>query len=821
MKPHSENSPPLTGGERLGLELRNARHNNVSTTSSKSDPFASTDTGDDIQLEDFSCIEAQMPRSGSPSPSKLVSERPHRLVSDPRNLLTVHKRSASLNNDKAVSDWETVVPDDEFGDRPQVPAQPLRRRKNFDFIFHTQEIIDSRTKQQNSQAKYGKHTTLAPPRALPKLSTRHSPKLTSRLHSFHSTSSFYSDLDEASESSQKTEKPVLDTQNRQPFQWSPTPRPDIMRSASKTSTSTNDDPFKYDRDPYSGFLQASEDKEGNNAEPSAKAHSQSNERLPPNAPANNVAEEIKVPVIRGTKKELSPEPGPSRRRPGGIAALLRPRPETDPDADWQTVITEPHFDSMQQEFHDSIGKGTGSSLADVSDVTELEYGSTDRIVQHPHMGAMPRSYLLRNERQRNMPVLVPRIGSPDGIGFPQNATRKFPQTPARTPGGMSRFSNPFRRDGSMQRPDRESILLNMESRRDSYQTLDSDNNPPDEHLTENDNPSNTSNTRRFRWSRIRENLGRDLPKTPLTIFDQPLYRFRLKEASESKQSPHVPHDEFLATIPRLHFPLISLPEAALLQHFRRERGDEDHTNPGISFVSRDRSNTVTTIESSMLPQTPSPIGLHFSTGSPGNSIARPAPVHRTHRINETLRRRNSSERIADMLVSSSAILHTPPPTEPRTPTNSNWYRGRNRDPAPIFCEGLPRARGFSSSTLERRARMRDSYLPNEGSLFTPSEVDVIESTREEIISRRQFSGANNKGEKMIFVGITVLTLFFPFIGILALWGKFDPAISWYTHGEVHSLAKSQRYVLKRQLLAEAVAYMGLITFLAVFFSVGV
>lgn len=488
-------------------------------------------------------------------------------------------------------------------------------------------------------------------------------------------------------------------------------------------------------------------------------------------------------------------------------------------------MTEQPFDSMQQEFQDSIAKGTGSSLADVSDMTEhdypREYGSTDRIIQHPQKGAMPGSYLLRNDKQRNIPVLVPKFGSTDGEAFPQNSIRKLPQPPARTPGGSSRFSNPFRRDGSAQRPTRESILLDMESRRDSYQTLDSDINLPELRVEDATPTPNFGKNGRFRWSRIRENLGRDPPKTPLTIFDQPLYRLGIKESSDPKKASHIPHDEFLAKIPRLPFPLISLPEAAMLQHFRRERGEEDHTNPAGSFASRGRSNTMSTAESSILAQTPSPSSLHFSTGSPGERLTRPAPVHHSHRINEVLRRRDSSERIADMLISSSAILNTPPPTEPRTPTNSGWYRGRPRDPTSYYA-GLPRARGFSSSTIERRARkFQDGYVPNEGSLFTRSEVDLIESARVDILSRRRLADKENKGEKMIFVGIMILTLFFPFIGLLALWGKFDSAVSWYTHGEMHSLTKDQRGTLKQQLLVEAVVYPVLIVTLAVYYSVGV
>lgn len=480
---------------------------------------------------------------------------------------------------------------------------------------------------------------------------------------------------------------------------------------------------------------------------------------------------------------------------------------------------------MQQEFQDSIAKGTGSSLADVSDMTEhdypREYGSTDRIIQHPQKGATPGSYLLRNDKQRNIPVLVPKFGSADREAFPQNSIRKLPQPPSRTPGGSSRFSNPFRRDGSAQRPTRESILLDMESRRDSYQTLDSDINVPELRVEDATPTPNFGKNGRFRWSRIRENLGRDPPRTPLTIFDQPLYRLGIKESSDPKKPSHIPHDEFLAKIPRLPFPLISLPEAAMLQHFRRERGEEDHTNTAGSFASRGRSNTMSTAESSILAQTPSPTRLHFSTGSPGEGVTRPAPVHRTHRINGVLRRRDSSERIADMLISSSAILNTPPPTEPRTPTNGDWYRGRPRDPT-SYLTGLPRTRGFSSSTIERRARkFQEGYVPNEGSLFTRSEVDLIESARVDILSRRRLADKENKGEKMIFVGIMILTLFFPFLGLLALWGKFDSAVSWYTHGEMHSLTKDQRGTLKQQLLVEAVVYPVLIVTLSVYYSVGV
>ncbi|KAF7541982.1 hypothetical protein G7Z17_g11838 [Cylindrodendrum hubeiense] len=826
MNPNSENSLPSTESERSARQARNARHNTVSTASSKSDPFASSDLGDEIQLEDFSYIKAHIPRGGSPDPLNLVSEHPSRPPNGACNLVTGRKRSASLDEDKPVSEWETIAPDDEFEESPQLPPQQLRRRKNFELVFHAQEIFDSKSNQQNALAKQERHAMLAPPRALPNLPAKRSPRFAPRLHSFHSTSSLYSDLDQTNDVPEKSLRGDLELEGkkRQPVQGLlPDHRPEILRSISKTSTSTNGDPFKYDGDLYSGFLQPSAEKEVSNALHCAEASAQSKETLM--RFAQNVDEEIKVPVIREPKKEPTTEPESSHRLTGGIATLLQPQPQTETEADWQTVMTEQHFDSMQQEFQDSIAKGTGSSLADVSDMTEhdypREYGSTDRIIQHPQKGVMPGSYILRNDKQRNIPVLVPKFSSTDGGAFPQNSIRKLPQPPPPTPGGDARFSNPFRRDGSTQRHVHESILLDMESRRDSYQTLDSDINPLGCEVEDTTPTANFGKNGRFRWSRIRETLGRDPPKTPLTIFDQPLYRLGIKESSETKKSSHVPHDEFLAKIPQLPFPLISLPEAAMLQHFRRERGEEDHTNPAGSFAARGRSTTFSTAESSIVAQAPSPSRLHFSTGSPGKSLARPAPVLHTHRMNEVLRRRDSSERIADMLISSSAILNTPPPTEPRTPTNSGWYRGRPQD-ATTFCGGLPRARGFSSSTIERRARkMRDGYVPNEGSLFTPSEVDLIESARVDILSRRRLADKEDKGEKIIFMGIMVLTFFFPFIGLLALWGKFDSAVSWYTHGEMHSLTKEQRGILKQQLLVEAVVYPVLIITLAVYYSVGV
>lgn len=70
-----------------------------------------------------------------------------------------------------------------------------------------------------------------------------------------------------------------------------------------------------------------------------------------------------------------------------------------------------------------------------------------------------------------------------------------------------------------------------------------------------------------------------------------------------------PHDRCSIDIPRLPFPLISLPQAAKLQHIRRECGEEDHTDNGSSFMNRAVSATVSTVSSCNSPKTPQSVHL--------------------------------------------------------------------------------------------------------------------------------------------------------------------------------------------------------------------
>lgn len=73
--------------------------------------------------------------------------------------------------------------------------------------------------------------------------------------------------------------------------------------------------------------------------------------------------------------------------------------------------------------------------------------------------------------------------------------------------------------------------------------------------------------------------------------------------------------------------------------------------------------------------------------------------------------------------------------------------------------------------------------------------------------------------KIVFLGILGGTILFPFIGLLALGGKFDNAISWCTHGETHGLSASQRTALRSLLLAELIIYPCFIVTLVIYYAV--
>ncbi|KIL94719.1 hypothetical protein FAVG1_01650 [Fusarium avenaceum] len=799
MKPISEASLPYTESDNSARDARHGRNTTASSLSCHSDPFAKSGIAIEygVQLRDFSSPGPAMTRNKTPDPNRFVTERISRLNGKGSTGISVSRTNNVSNEDQAASEWETVAADDASERYPETAPRSLRRQRNFNFGHKMQD--SPQTNQNIWAAQTQNFELVSQPGSSLQQSVRSALKTSPRLRSFHSSSSLYSDWGKNNGPGRGKE---ANAQVNTHLPYPPAafiPTNDRAQEAPKryshASSDSDEDPFKYDGDAYSGFLRRSAEKE-------------------------NVDEEVKVPVRREENKATRRDPEPDRRLAGEIASLVKNRPLTGTEGDWQTVTTEHPFNSMQQELHDSIAKGTGSSVADVSDVTERDphahsYNSTDRIIRHPYGNNSYSSYRVRHDKGTNLPISVPRYGGGPG-NFACNATRNFVQPMSRLPESAARFSNLFRKEPTEPTHDRESVLLSdLPPQRGSYQSLDSDAVPHESAGIEETSPDGR---KYFSWTRIRENLGREPPKTPLTILDQPLYSHGIQEPDSSNKPAHVPHDDFLSKLPRLPFPLVSLPEAQMLQRFKRQRGEEDHTETASDFAARGRSYTLSTANSPRLPKTPSPRSRSFWANSP-ESVARPAPTHHRQRLRQVFRRRDSSERISDMLISSSAILDTPPPTDPKSSTQRVWYRGLQPNLSTPRT-GMPLNHGYSSSIHDPRiGRLQSGWQTPNGSPFTPAESRLIEEAREDIRRHREHSVMVAERGKRMFMWIMILTLFFPFIGPVVLYGKLNSTISWYTHGEMQRLTKDQRGTLKQQLIVEAVVYPALIISLSVYYSV--
>ncbi|KAF4985925.1 hypothetical protein FGRMN_11053 [Fusarium graminum] len=805
MKPISEatqQSLPYTESDNSGRDARHGRNTTASSLSCHSDPFVKSgiDIDDGVQLRDFSSPGPVKTRSRTPDPNRFVAERPSRLMSNGGTELSVSEKNNPSNEDQALSEWETVAADDAFERSPEAPARSLRRQGKFNFGNNLRETIP--TNQNVWAAQTHDFELVSQPSPTLQQSAQITPRASPCLRSFHSSSSFYSDWGKHNGLTRGKDANIQGNTRRPPcppeILIPPNHRAqETLKRYSHASSDSNEDPFKYDGDAYSGFLR-------------------------PSAEKDNVDEEVKVPVRREEDKASRRAPVPDRRLAGEIASLVKNRPLTITDGDWQTVTTEHPFNSMQQEFHDSIAKGTGSSVADISDATERDphpnsYNSTDKIIRHPPGNNNYSSHRIRHDRGTHLPISIPRYGGGPG-SYAYNATRDLFHPMSKLPESTARFSNLFRKEPTEPTHDREGILLSdLPPKRGSYQSLDSDAVPHEAcGIAEETSPDGR---KYFSWSRIRENLGRDPPKTPLTIFDQPLYSRGFQEPANSTKPAHVPHDDFLTKLPRLPFPLVSLPEAQMLQRFKRQRGEEDHTQSASDFAARGRSYTLSTANSSCLPKTPSPPQRSFWATSPGSEVTRPAPAHHRQRLRQVFRRRDSSERISHMLVSSSAILDTPPPTDPKSSTQRVWHRGPQTEvstPRTIW----PEARDFFFNTENPRAgRFQSGWDTPIERPFTRAETRLIEEAREDMLRHRRHSDMVAERGKKVFMWIMILTLFFPFIGPIALYGKLNSTISWYTHGEMQCLTRDQQGTLKQQLIVEAVIYPALIISLSVYHSV--
>jgi hypothetical protein len=279
-----------------------------------------------------------------------------------------------------------------------------------------------------------------------------------------------------------------------------------------------------------------------------------------------VDNEVKVPVQRLIPSTLPPQT-PTARSPQATPNIrVLGRSEAGNESDWQTVASECVKLNNVVPTHNHVIQ-LGSSLADVSDVSDYTSCGYERTPSHV-LCEQPRQSKIR----KRGPV-------PSTRNQLQTAIRRISSS-------LDGITNGWR----LANQDYE-----MQHIRGSFDSLASSNSSDDFYNG-------------TRWESF----------SPVSL-----------EAAARVHKQHVSDTSSVASpkIPRLPFPLIPLPEAAKLQYVRRERGEEDHTEPGNSFVSRAFSETVSTISASTSPRTPQSLLLSAKYSNRGDQPNRPSPAY--------------------------------------------------------------------------------------------------------------------------------------------------------------------------------------------------
>ncbi|KAG6043269.1 hypothetical protein E4U39_004758 [Claviceps sp. Clav50 group G5] len=608
---------------------------------------------------------------------------------------------------------------------------------------------------------------------------------------------------------------------------------ELKHSNSKSSSRASADPFRFDGERYSPFLKPSAERDVSRAlyqddskltgiatEGTAQMQTSFHSR------PQKVEDAVKVPVRNHAALPAATEEHPISQQQldlrdvsveEDLAGMQR---QHDIDDDWQTVTTEQTRPHRALELTLRLDRDVGSSLADVSSAPDDEFdqfiGAANRESQFISAQNYPP---LQRVLGTNVAANHPTSGAHDTsrvIGATDRSFRQSYQKHHRRP---ARAAAAIRHLSRRLSPDLLKTQMRYPS--PSYESLGSD-------ISKDYSQTGPQNPRTgFHDHDAGHQGGQDSPPyrsdhwpvSTLRLDSQELLGHGTHPANNHGSPGHAPRPFATAaaaaaaaaaataattattgsSLPRFPFPLISLPEAAALQSQRRERGEEDHSDPGPAFAAKARSCTVSTTSSNG-PYTP---------GSPARGscwLGKPKQAYRPPKQAHTLQPQRSS----DLL--------------------------RQEPQGSYFQASVPRsisllsARFFRLSNLSTRARDRgvqhlrpvpsaqQRYFHHH-SFFTPSQTDLIRSAREDILFRRRHHSEDDPPQRLIFTVILVLTIAFPLIGLLALWGKFDGTIAWYARGERGCLTGEQRATLKQQLLVEVVLYPALIIALSVYYSV--
>ncbi|KAG5931066.1 hypothetical protein E4U53_001962 [Claviceps sorghi] len=451
---------------------------------------------------------------------------------------------------------------------------------------------------------------------------------------------------------------------------------ELMPSNSKSSSHASADPFRFDGDRYSPFLKSSAERDISRA----LYREDSNLTATPGSTAvAKVDDAVKVPVLKHAAFRAASDEHPlsQPQLDDDLISERERQRQQDAEEDWQTVTTEQTRRPRALELILRLDRDVGSSLADVSmsgasddefdhfvgggNGTQLDgqfrpaqnvpppYG--ERAFGHGVVTDRPMS---RRDHARNPDALRPQDH------FFRQSYQKHHRRPARAAAAIRHLSsrlspdflktqtrsrlrhpgvrNPVRSYTSLDsdfdreypiRPHRPRTTTRGDGDGDADVDDDDNNNDGEE---DQDSPPYCGNNWPVSALRLdsQEILGHGAHHDSHGTTHHTPRPF----AAVASPSSSLHHRRSGATIalPRFPFPLISLPAAAALQSQRRERGEEDHSDPGPAFAAKARSCTVSTISTNG-PNTPASPARASSC-----CLAKPRQTYRPHDRAHALRK---------------------------------------------------------------------------------------------------------------------------------------------------------------------------------------
>ncbi|EHK25223.1 uncharacterized protein TRIVIDRAFT_61928 [Trichoderma virens Gv29-8] len=762
------------------IQIPTAYQQYVARNQSQEDPFVAC-ARNELPPPDGSPYDGQ---DGRP----YVLEHPTRSKWSMGRNLTHPKPSAKADRDEARSEWETVVGDEDDGQMANASTAKATL-KSLGLVPETDDGEDNYD-ANDSDARDVKGKGKKPCFSRP--GTPFNAFGFSKSHEMPEPRSLRMDM-EAS-----THPSVVYCGHtgfvRQPVYGGPSQSAGPSRARgglgafpinSKTSSDESTDRFKYDGEAYSTFLQ-----------PSSTRETKTSKRRP----AASKEEMTLLSTIRPPSSR--PRRGQKTRYQPSAQNGSEPAVEEDDyecwprvcndagtDADWQTVTTGPVCKMQNQSDFDLI-KGTGSSLADVSDIVEeqpnpVEHRRAPGTISHQRNRSIHRREAFFVE---DAAWTTPRIRN--ARGGVSNAGRRrqrvFPELAG--PSGR-RLSNPFRTPPDWKNSGR---VIELDDSPEENQDKDLKKTvqkqaiaPP---LTRNDSTETV-------WPAV--------PRRKETVneFDQVFCETQVGDST-------LPSDDSANVFSRLPFGLIDLEEAAKCYGSQRYRS-ADETN---SLAERARLGPLWS--GSSAEAGPSSSSAYRLGGSGNPPVERPSTA-----------------------VFRDQVAHSRPTAEfdfiDNTPTPSSAILGSlrsmlnpQREPAQESRFGHFRAAAaLGAKCLRIKAPPPETdngqqwAARNEtGGVLTPSEADLIESARGEIMERRRFPEETERKRRILCICIMASSIVFPLIGLLALIGRFDSTVCWYALGETQGFTKEQRGMLLQQLLVEIFVYTIVIVFMALHFS---